>query len=674
MIKKIKYFFVSIFFFVLVFLFIDLTNFDTKYINRSAINIDIKNLDSKYSKKIFNYLRLIYLKNFELINKTSYKKRWGVEDVKQRNTLPNEILLPKKIDNFAKAIYDIDEYDTLDNWHRSHGGNFSTRFSGHDLINVLNADNMKLVWKYEPKIDNNYVDNIQANPIFFDGLIITPNTQNQVVAIDPVNGEEIWSYNVIDGLAAKRGLVLYSPKNNNSLSKENLNPRVFFTNNRDKLFALNAYTGEPIKKFGNKGSIEIGTTPIPPVIYKDQLILIDTQSQMVSVNLFTGKINWKYKVNIHKNSLLFANFLKGSPWGGFALDHKRGLMFFTTGNAEDWHVGIDRPGDNLYGNSVVAFDLDNQKIKWYFQAIPHDLWNMDLAAPPVLTVIKKNNINIDVVVVVSKLGNTFVLDRETGESLYDLKKIRSPVSNVPGERTSKYQLSVDLPKPVCRNKININELNNLSYVDNKRLREIYSKSETGFPNPPKIGKMNMQIAGCVRWAGASIDTENNILYVSTDQKPYRVSIIKNSKKKMNGKNLLPGKYTHYWEYFHDKKMYPAIKPPWGSIVALDLNSGEVLWKVPFGEYKDLTKLNIPKTGTFNRAGITASKGGLIFASGTHDNFFTVFNSKTGTELWHYQMSHPGSAPPLIFSYLGKQYIIVPAFEKGGKKIYAYSLK
>ena len=84
-------------------------------------------------------------------------------------------------------------------------------------------------------------------------------------------------------------------------------------------------------------------------------------------------------------------------------------------------------------------------------------------------------------------------------------------------------------------------------------------------------------------------------------------------------------------------MYPAIKPPWGSIVALDLNSGEILWKVPFGEYKDLTKLNIPKTGTFNRAGITASKGDLIFASGTHDNFFTVFNSKTGTELWNYQM-------------------------------------
>ena len=112
----------------------------------------------------------------------------------------------------------------------------------------------------------------------------------------------------------------------------------------------------------------------------------------------------------------------------------------------------------------------------------------------------------------------------------------------------------------------------------------------------------------------------------------------------------------------------------GSIVALNLNSGRIIWKVPFGEWDDLKKMNIKKTGTFNRSGITASSGNLIFASGTQDNNFTVFDSNTGKELWFYKMTHPGSAPPLIFENNSNQYVIIPAFEKGGKKIYAFTLK
>ena len=136
----------------------------------------------------------------------------------------------------------------------------------------------------------------------------------------------------------------------------------------------------------------------------------------------------------------------------------------------------------------------------------------------------------------------------------------------------------------------------------------------------------------------------------------------------------PSTYTSKWENFTDEKNYPAIKPPWGSIVSLDLNTGKILWKIPFGEWEDLSKLNINKTGTYNRSGITASRGNLIFASGTQDNQFTVIDSLTGEELWKYKMTHPGSAPPLIFTHKEKQYVIIPAFEEGGKKIYAFSLK
>ena len=666
--KKFFYFLSTILIVFSLLLTIDYIDIDTKYVNRGIIEFDRKNLNSKYSKKISNYLRYVYLKFYKIVNFDAYENRWGVEDEEKR--LKKKTLIPVDVinNNFSESIYEINEYEVSNEWFRSHGNNFSTRFSSNNLINVDNAQKMKLAWVYEPNEDKNYIPNVQANPIFFDGLIYSPNSQNQVIALNPVDGSVKWVFNVENGIAAKRGLIIFDPKHNQSIptsvAQKQHNPRIFFTDNRKKLFCLDAYTGEVIKTFGKNGSIKIGLTPIPPVIYKDNLIIIDTQSRLKVYDLFSGKIKWKYKINKDDPSFLFENFFKGSPWGGFSLDEKRGLIFFTTGNPEFWHVGVDRPGNNLYANSIVAFDINSKKIKWHFQETPHDHWNLDLAAAPILTTLKRDGKNVDVVVAVSKTGNTFVLDRDTGLSLFEIFKKRSPTSNVPGEKTSPYQLQINLPEPVCINRMTEDQLSNLPYVNKKKLKELYLSLEKGFPNPPKIGKKNIQLSGCVRWAGASIDTRKNIMYVSADQSPYLVSIIKNED--------WIGQYTHKWEKFVDEKNYPAVKPPWGSIVALDLMSGKIIWKIPFGEWDDLKKMNINKTGTFNRAGITASRGNTIFASGTQDNKFYVFNSINGNELWSYKMTHPGSAPPLTFVYNEKQYIIVPAFEKGGKKIYAFS--
>ena len=281
--------------------------------------------------------------------------------------------------------------------------------------------------------------------------------------------------------------------------------------------------------------------------------------------------------------------------------------------------------------------------------------------------VKKNDQYVDVVVAVTKLGNTLVLDRESGEPLFDIIKRRAPISNVPGERTSPYQIDLSIPEPVCRNKFKKEYLtDSLDEEDKQKLLNLINNSDFGFPNPPKIGKKNIQMAGCVRWAGASIDTEQNILYVSVDQFPYISTIIENKNFK--------GKYTHKWEYFVDKKNNPGIKPPWGAIVALDLNLGKIKWKVPFGNFDELKNIYNNDTGTTNRSGVTASRGNLIFASGTKDNKFRVFDSNNGNKLWSYTMSNAGSAPPTVYEINGKQFIVVPAFENGGKKIYSFTLK
>ena len=444
--KKILYLLFSILLLIVLFFLVDLTDVDNSYTNRSLIEIDSKNLNSRHSFKISTYLRYYYLKAYKVINKETYKKRWEIEDKNIRNNFLEEITIKGKINDFSNQSYPLEEYSTSNNWFRSHGNNFSTRFSNFNTINNENAKNLKLAWVYSPINEKNYIYNVQANPIFYKGNIFLPNSQNQIVSINGLTGEQNWKFNVDKGIAAKRGMIIYESKNDNN------EPRIFFVNNRNRLFSLNANTGKPIENFGKNGEVEVGLTPIPPTIYKNQLIIITTSSILKVYDLDTGKLNWKYKINETKNSILFPNFEKGSPWGGFSLDEKRGLLFFTTGNPEEWHVGVDRPGDNLYANSVVAFNIEEKKIEWHFQEIQHDIWNLDIAAAPILTMVKKNDKFIDVVVAVTKLGNTLILDRESGEPLFDIIKRRAPISNVPGERTSPYQLDISIPEPVCRNK------------------------------------------------------------------------------------------------------------------------------------------------------------------------------------------------------------------------------
>ena len=248
--------------------------------------------------------------------------------------------------------------------------------------------------------------------------------------------------------------------------------------------------GNPIKSFGNNGKTKIGLTPLPPIIYNDQLILITTDNVIQSFDLNSGKINWKFKVNKTKNNLIFPNFTKGSPWGGLSLDKKRGLLFFTTGNPEPWHVGVYREGDNLYANSLVAFDLKSKKIKWHFQEIPHDVWNYDLAAAPILTMVKRNDQLVDVVVSVSKLGNVLIFERESGKPIFDIIYERAPVSNIPGERTSDYQVNIKLPEQICRSKFNTNELTKFDDDFVETFNKDISNYNFGYPSPPLIGKQS----------------------------------------------------------------------------------------------------------------------------------------------------------------------------------------
>jgi quinoprotein glucose dehydrogenase len=631
--------------------FIDATDYDRNYVNRSKFEISIVHLNSRHSIRISNFLRNNYLYLHEKFFPKTFSERWGIESEINRKKLPETKVTKAITKNYSKPLYKVDDYLTKNDWTRSHGNNFSTRFSKLSKINPENVSQLRLAWTYEAQLDSVSKKENQANPIFYKNRIYMPDVDNKIVALEGNSGKKIWEFSVPNGIAAKRGLILKEDK-------------IYFTDNRKFLYCIDL-SGKPVNDFGDKGKIKVGLTPLPPVIFNDQIILITTDSVIKSFNLKDGKINWKYKINKTKNSLIFSNFTKGSPWGGLSLDEKRGLLFFTTGNPEPWLVGVFRPGENLYANSLVAFDLNKKDIKWYFQEIPHDIWNYDLAAPPILTMIKRENKNVDVVVAISKLGNTIILDRETGKPLFDMTYERAPTSNIPGERTSEYQINLKLPEKICRSTFKEDYLTEFDKEFIKEFNNEKKEYNFVFPSPQLLGKRNLTIGSCVRWAGGSIDTKNNTLYVTSDNQVYVNYIVEDKD------NMLS--YYHESEAFLDNDGFPGIKPPWGAITALNLNTGKIKWQIPFGKIKDLEKKNIYNTGSTNRAGLTATSGNIIFASGTEDKMIRAFKSETGQELWNYKMSSAGSAPPTIYEIDKKQYIVVPAYELDGYKIYSFVL-
>lgn len=631
---------------------IDATDYDSKFINRSKFETSIVHLNSRHSINFSNFLRQGYFYIYENMFHSSYKKRFGIEPASIRSKLPEIKILKKKEENFTEPLYQVNDYLINNNWTRSHGNYFSTRFSDLSQINTKNVTNLKLAWVYESKRDSDSSKENQANAIFYDNNVIIPDVDNKILSLNGLTGKKNWEFRVPDGIAAKRGLILW-------------NKKIYFTDNRKYLYCINL-DGKLVKSFGKNGKIKVGLTPLPPVIFKDEIILITTDNIIKSFNLQNGKINWKFKVNKTKNSLIFSNFTKGSPWGGLSLDEKRGLLFFTTGNPEPWLVGVFRPGDNLYANSLVAFDLNQKKIKWHFQEIPHDIWNYDLAAPPILTMIKKKDLSVDVVVAISKLGNTLIFERETGEPLFDIIYKRAPTSNIPGERTSEYQINSKLPEKICRSSFKLNYLTEFDKEFADDFKKEISEYNFVFPSPQLMGKRNLTIGSCVRWAGGSIDTKNNILYVSTDQQAFINYIVEDSENKLS--------YYHESEKFLDNDGYPGIKPPWGAITALNLNNGKIIWQKPFGKIEELENRNIFNTGSANRAGLTATSGNIIFASGTDDNLFRAFNSETGEELWSYKMHSAGSAPPTVYEVNGKQHVLLPAYELDGYKVYSFTLE
>ena len=639
---------VVIFFLIILY---DLSSYDSSYVNRSSFTFSENNLNSKKVKKAFKKVeKVYYILGYKFFD--THKEFWKIEDPKKRENLPETIIIPAKKDNFLPGTKIENIEKNYSNWMRSHGGYSSMRFSSLKEINKTNIDNLEVAWTYKSK---NVKKSIQANPVVKDGLIYFPTPENHIVCLDGATGEVVWEYKVKRGfVAAKRGLLLWEDKKNNTL-------KIFF-NNDDQLIALDAKTGIPIKEFGKNGIINTGSSPTTPTIIDEQLVVASIRPAIEVYNVYNGNLKWKYYLRgINRNLVNSRDFKGGAPWGGISSDNKNGIVYLTTGNAGPQLVGVKRPGKNLYADSIIAFDIRKKKIQWYFQETCHDLWNFDIAAPPILTTINKYGKRIDVVVAATKLGNTIILDKYTGKLIYDFEKRLSPTSNFPGEKTCAYQPSVKTPEPFSRNEFKIDHVTNKSKKDKDFVLNQVNKSNYGFFPTHELDKFTLTYGtwGGAQWAGASVDPYKNILYVTSNEfvHKFKVSGSFDINKKLEYKHNY---YDFKTQTLDDLEGYPGITPPWGTLTALNLNNGKIIWQVPLGYFEELKKKGLPDTGTLNFGGATATAGDIIFAGGTLDKLIRAFDSETGKELWSHKLPYIGSAPPTTYKANGEQYVMIPA--------------
>ena len=657
-------------FLVIVAILLDSTKLRSGYVNKSYFYLSPENLSASIFRKPFRYFSKKY-EIFLLKYTKKHKEYWSLESDKDRKNLKKKYTINKNTNNLTKNI--SQNPLNFENWERSHGNNHSNRFSNLKLINKENIRLLEVAWIYHSNNKKSLGIDIQCNPIIINGTIYSPIVNGNIVALDGYTGQEIWKSSMFNADVARRGLVYWE---GNSLIK----PQIFF-NDGSKLISLNAKDGSLNKNFGKNGRVSTGYSKITPIIYKNSIIVASWKKDLEVYDISTGKLKWKYFFGDKKNEINGGKkYINegGNPWGGISADIERGIVYITTGNASKYFDGSKRPGYNKNSSSLLAIDLEKKKELWSFQETSHDIWNYDMPGPPILTSININSNKVDVVIAVTKRANTIILDRITGQNIFDLNYQIVETSKVPGEKTSPYQLNLELPEAFGKNIFNKNDVTNISADSESYINYIVNNSQFGFFKPISLDKNTIiyNFHGGAEWMGASIDSDSQTMYVNNNNIAWNAKLIK--KENIN-------EYESSFSRLLDQDGYPGTKPPWGTLSSMNLNTGKLNWTVPFGYYPELKKKNII-TGTENFGGVTATKSGLVFATGTLDSNIYAYDNLTGKELWLRKLPFIGSAPPSVYLAKNEQFIIVqstgsnslnqgyPNINKFGDAIVAFKLR
>ncbi len=640
-------------------------------------------------------------------------------------------------------------------WTRSHGDNGARRYSALTQINRENIHQLEVAWTYH---SNDGKGNIQCNPIVVDGIIYAPTVGYALVALDGATGEELWRYQVpvperldLSDPPARRGLLYWPGDAENEA-------RIIFTSG-DWIYALRPRDGSMILSFGAWGRAYIPTGgTVGGVVYNNILIKPGLEGDIFGYDVRNGKMVWRFNTIPQEGEYGAETWLGNNRdgahcWGGMSLDDQRGIAYFAVGAPRTDFIGVDRLGDNLFSNCLLALDATTGERLWHFQHVQHDIWDMDLPAPPALATIEKDGKKIAVVACITKTGETLLLDRVSGKPIFPYRMRRAPASTLPGEITAPYQPDITLPEPFAAFEFKPENVTDRSVEARDSVMKVVENATYGFYAPHELDKPTLfgSSRGGGEWTGVSIDMETGYMYVNSNHLASMITVVKNTARSRddsqplslgeiayqkhcmachgqnrrgvgtappllalndryndntlrdtirNGIATMPAvtqitddEITHLLEFLMDREQaetdtgfsrddlpytfqgyrflrdhegYPGIKPPWGTLNCLDLNTGKIVWSVPLGEYPKLAEQGLKNTGSENFGGATVTAGGIVFCAGTADEKIRAFDKFTGEELWQAKLPWGGMAPPTTYKIDGKQYVVIAA--SGGGKV------
>jgi len=582
----------------------------------------------------------------------------------------------------------------------------ATRFSPLDQINTGNVGRLTEAWSLRVAPHGSGALVSSATPIVVDDVMYYP-IGTAVVALQPETGKVIWRHEVSGGAARRH--VSYWP------GGEGHAPRIYYSTGKN-IWALNAKTGEVDPGFGDKGSITLDVPyNYPPTIYKNVLVVgasvgeftVGDPGDTRAFDAVSGKHLWTFHTVPRPGETGHETWLNDG-WKGrsgnnvwiwyMSVDPQTNTLFMPVGGPSPNYDGTTRPGANLFGNSVVAVDIDTGKLKWYFQTIHHDLWDSDLPAPPVLFDAKVDGKTIPALAETGKTSYMYILNRDTGKPLFGVDEKPVAAGDVPGEWYSPTQPIPRKPVALSRKSWNTSDIvtpgdTNAKHVAAcKALLKAYGGFYNSGPFTPyflaKPGEkpkasINLPMNGGSVWGGSAADPRTGMIYINTSEGGSIGWIEKRkpgldygrgtagTKQTYDRANMTgPGAYASFSASFTGddgkKVTLPCIRPPWGRLIAVDGNTGDIAWAVPLG-VTDALPEGKQHTGRNNGSGgpiVTA--GGLVFIGATDDKRFRAFDAHSGKELWSVKLPQSADAVPITYQGKdGRQYVAVTSAAFGG---------
>ena len=533
-----------------------------------------------------------------------------------------------------------------------------------------------------------------------DGTLYVTTPYNNIAAVDAETGKERWRF---DGKAEELGPLLSSSGwklRGTAFWRDGGRLRLFL-NNRYRLLSLDAQTGKPVPSFGINGTailteglprnsdITHATQSSPPVVYRDLVIvgsqvpdrvqLPDPVGYVQAFHARTGKRVWAFSVipqsakdpgaETWENESWRRNG-HGNVWAPMALDEARGLLYLPTSTPSSDYYGGERPGANLFAESLVCLEAATGRVKWYFQMVHHGLWDYDNPTGPNLVTITVDGRRIDAVAQVTKQGFTYVFDRVTGEPVWPIVERPVPTdSDVPGEKPYPTQPFPTKPPAFVDQGVSLEDANNLTPEIRAMAEDQMRKFRIGpLFTPPSLRGTLQQPAqgGGANWGGAAFDPATGYLFVRATRGVGLNQIGKNDGSDPLVAVPYSNRFARGGEGISVDGL-PITSPPYAVLTAVDLNRGEIAWKVPLGEgnpslrnHPRLKGVTLPdRLGSpNNRGGALVTAGGLLFIGGG-DGYLYAFETRTGKEVWRTKVPYANTANPMTYrARSGRQFIVM----------------